>query len=118
MGKKLILKLEALKTGYFEIELELLGENRLAADVVSQDGAIKVIGMGSPTTLAELFEREGYDNVEPIRVDGEDCDCEFCGLEETEGKTLGEIFEEVRYEAFKKHMSRWLAEETDTSPPS
>ena len=116
MSKKAFLKLEAVKTGEFEIEVELLDDNELSIRIASGLGTIKVVDVERPKTLSELLYSDYGDEEDVPRLQIE-CDCETCEdenlydeLDETSYDKLIYNLEEQAYQTFKKNIRRWMDE--------
>jgi ASC-1-like (ASCH) protein len=112
MSKKVNLRLEAVKTGEFEVEVEVLSENEVAVRITDDFGAIKVIDVEQPKTLRDIFESSPPDEFYGS------CGCEACTtdnsydeldepLDKTSYNSFTELLEEQAYEKFKRHMARW-----------
>ena len=112
MSKKVNLRLEAVKTGEFDIELELVDGNEIAFRLTAGVGAIKVLDVEKPRTLWDIFESSPPDEFYGS------CGCEACTtdnsydeldepLDKASYNSFTELLEEQAYEKFKRHMARW-----------
>jgi hypothetical protein len=113
MSKKVNIRLEAVKTGEFDIELELVDDSEIAFRLTADVGAIKVLDVEKPRTLWDIFESSPPDEFYGS------CGCETCTTDNSYDELLDapldttsrdkflNLLEEQDYENFKRHMARW-----------
>jgi hypothetical protein len=125
------MRIDVSQADEIEIEVRLLGDG-IGLNVRS-DRAIAIIDT-SDKTLQEVFDFDGYDDVDELDLDNESWEdhvarCESCRAVEDQygededddydkryGKILDEYSKQVEvqdYKIFAKYMDRWLSENTD-----